>query len=133
MTKRLQHAYDSQEYFGFDLKVYRCKGAENQKDFEAQHGEELWKLDTEKYDRLVKVEPQKRALREMDTFAWLNGRRRSQGGARGALQILEFDVDGRLKINPWLHGLTTKFGLISKTTKSLTIHFMTKVTKALIK
>lgn len=96
----LKHAKDSQEKYGFDLKVYRCKEASSQDEFEKINGKELWMTDTEKYDSLVKVEPQKRALREMDVFAWINGRRRSQGGARGSLSILEFDVDGRLKINP---------------------------------
>ena len=96
----LEHAEASREHYGFELKVYRCKDAQTQPEFESKYGAELWKLESEKYDQLVKVEPQKRALRELDTFAWINGRRRSQGGERSSLAILEFDVDGRLKINP---------------------------------
>lgn len=96
----LAHAENSREHFGLDLRVYRCKDATNQEEFEEKHGKELWKLESEKYDRIVKVEPQKRALREMDVYAWINGRRRSQGGERSNLKIMEFDVDGRVKINP---------------------------------
>lgn len=96
----LEHAQNSAKHYGLDLKVYRCKTAESQEEFEEQYGEELWKTDADRYDMLVKVEPQKRALRELDAFAWINGRRRSQGGARSSLKIIEFDVDGRLKINP---------------------------------
>lgn len=96
----VQHAHDSQKHYGFELKVYQCKNATNQEEFEKIYGQELWKLESEKYDQIVKVEPQKRALREMDVFAWINGRRRSQGGERSQLPIMEFDVDGRLKINP---------------------------------
>ena len=96
----LEHAQKSKEHFQLDLRVYRCKAAANQDEFEKLYGSEVWKLDSDRYDQLVKVEPQKRALREMNVFAWVNGRRRSQGGLRGSLKILEFDVDGRLKINP---------------------------------
>jgi phosphoadenosine phosphosulfate reductase len=48
----------------------------------------------------------------MDTFAWLNGRRRSQGGARASLPFFEFDVDGRLKVNPlanWTYDQTWEY------------------------
>jgi phosphoadenosine phosphosulfate reductase len=96
----LQHAEDSKKKYELDLHVYRCKTASSQEEFEEQYGKELWKTDADQYDHLVKVEPQRRALREMDVFAWLNGRRRSQGHDRADLQILEYDVDGRLKINP---------------------------------
>jgi phosphoadenosine phosphosulfate reductase len=96
----LNHAQTTKEHYKLDLQVYRCKNASNQEEFEKEYGEELWKIDTDKYDQIVKVEPQKRALRELDAFAWINGRRRSQGGERSSLRIMEFDVDGRLKINP---------------------------------
>jgi phosphoadenosine phosphosulfate reductase len=96
----IEHAQKTTERYQLDLRVYRCKSAASQEEFEKIHGEELWKLESERYDQLVKVEPQKRALRELNAFAWINGRRRSQGGERSSLRIMEFDVDGRLKINP---------------------------------
>jgi phosphoadenosine phosphosulfate reductase len=96
----LKHAQDSKEKYNIDLQVYRCKTAESQETFEKEHGKELWKTESEQYDFLVKVEPQRRALRELDIFAWLNGRRRSQGDDRSDLKIIEYSVDGRLKINP---------------------------------
>lgn len=40
-----------------------------------------------------------RALSDLDPHAWITGRRRSQGGERAQLPLLELD-DGRLKINP---------------------------------
>lgn len=42
-----------------------------------------------------------RALDDMDTMAWVTGRRKSQGGERSKLEIVELDDgDGRLKFNP---------------------------------
>lgn len=47
---------------------------------------------------LRKTEPLARALAP---FAlWLNGRRRAQGGERGAMPIAEATEDGKIKINP---------------------------------
>ena len=96
----LEHAEITRKHYNLDMRVYRSKEASSQAEFEEKHGKEVWKLEPERYDRLVKVEPQKRALREMDVFVWINGRRRSQGGDRASLKIMEFDVDGRLKVNP---------------------------------
>lgn len=96
----LEHADASQKHYDLDLRVYRSKDASDQDEFEEKFGKEVWKMEPERYDRLVKVEPQKRALREMDVYVWINGRRRSQGGDRASLKIMEYDVDGRLKVNP---------------------------------
>jgi phosphoadenosine phosphosulfate reductase len=108
----LEHAQATKSHYNLDLKVYRCKTAKTQEEFEAQFGLELWKTDSDKYDQHVKVEPQKRALRELNSFAWINGRRRSQGGERASLRIIEFDVDGRLKINPlatWTYDMAWEY------------------------
>ena len=45
------------------------------------------------------MEPLERALRELKVRAWITGRRRDQGGSRANVEVLEFDVDGRLKVN----------------------------------
>lgn len=103
----LEHAQNCKEHYGLDLNVYACKGTNSREEFEKAHGQELWKTDPDQYDFLVKVEPQRRALRELDVYSWVNGRRRSQGGERSKLDILEFDADGRLKVNPlayWTYG-----------------------------
>lgn len=96
----LKHVQGVQKKYKLDLHVYKCKDVSSEDEFEQKHGKELWKTDSDQFDFLVKVEPQRRALRELDVFSWINGRRRSQGEERSELNVLEFDVDGRLKINP---------------------------------
>jgi len=59
---------------------------------------ELWFSDPDACCRIRKVEPLNRALVPFD--AWINGRKRFQGGARAAIPVAE--VDGiRLKFNPF--------------------------------
>lgn len=58
---------------------------------------ELWLTDPDACCRLRKVEPLARALAPFD--AWLNGRKRFQGGDRANIPVVE--VDGaKLKFNP---------------------------------
>lgn len=59
---------------------------------------ELWYYDPDRCCALRKVRPLARALAGFD--AWITGRKRFQGGARGALPAIEEDRDGRIKINP---------------------------------
>ena len=59
---------------------------------------ELWFSDPDACCRIRKVEPLKRALAPFD--AWINGRKRFQGGLRTALPIVEQD-GARLKFNPF--------------------------------
>ena len=59
---------------------------------------ELWFSDPDACCRIRKVEPLKRALAPFE--AWLNGRKRFQGGQRAAMPVVE--ADGvRLKFNPF--------------------------------
>ena len=51
------------------------------------------------YNRLVKVEPMRRALRETGARGWLAGLRRVQSSTRESLNIVEIQ-DGRAKICP---------------------------------
>lgn len=69
-------------------------------EFAVKYGERLWETDSDRYDYLVKVEPAERIYRELDVHAVLTGRRRSQGGKRGDLPIIEIDEAGLIKINP---------------------------------
>lgn len=64
----------------------------------------MWKSNEEEYQHIVKIEPTMRAFRELDVAVWITGRRRSQGNDRDTLQVLEFDEEDRLKVNPiaWL-------------------------------
>ena len=59
---------------------------------------ELWFSDPDACCRIRKVEPLKRALTPFG--AWLNGRKRFQGGLRTAIPVVEADGD-RLKFNPF--------------------------------
>lgn len=58
---------------------------------------ELWLTDPDRCCHLRKVEPLTRALAPF--AAWLNGRKRFQGGARAAIPVVELD-GARLKFNP---------------------------------
>jgi len=62
--------------------------------------DKLWSRDADRCCHLRKVVPLQTELRGFD--AWINGRKRFHGGARGALERLEL-VDGRLKVNPLAH------------------------------
>ena len=59
---------------------------------------DLWFSDPDACCRIRKVEPLARALKPFD--AWINGRKRFQGGARADIPVVE--ADGvRLKFNPF--------------------------------
>jgi phosphoadenosine phosphosulfate reductase len=59
---------------------------------------ELWFSDPDACCRIRKVEPLKRALAPFS--AWINGRKRFQGGLRAEIPVVEQD-GGRLKFNPF--------------------------------
>lgn len=85
-----------------DLRIhsYKPDGCDSTKDFEEKHGDKLWEANEELYDYVAKVEPAQRAYRELDVKAVLTGRRKSQGGKRGDLDIVEIDEQGMIKVNP---------------------------------
>src|SRR5215471_9137263 len=59
---------------------------------------DLWFSDPDACCRIRKVEPLARALKPF--AAWINGRKRFQGGARAAIAVVEEDGE-RLKFNPF--------------------------------
>ena len=59
---------------------------------------ELWFSDPDACCRIRKVEPLARALAPFS--AWINGRKRFQGGARAVIPVVE-DDGARLKFNPF--------------------------------
>ncbi|MFO1111240.1 MAG: phosphoadenylyl-sulfate reductase [Bradyrhizobium sp.] len=59
---------------------------------------ELWFSDPDACCRIRKVEPLARALEPFS--AWINGRKRFQGGARAVIPVVEQD-GARLKFNPF--------------------------------
>lgn len=88
------------EKYGTKIHVFKPRGCNTAKDFETKYGEKLWETDDEKYDYLAKVEPSARANSELNVKALLTGRRKSQGGKRGDLDIIELTDSGVIKINP---------------------------------
>ena len=89
LTNRLQ----------LNLKVYRATLSPTWQ--EARYGK-LWEngLDgINTYNQLNKVEPMRRALKELNPKAWLAGLRRQQSSSRKKLNVLAVD-DVHLKIHP---------------------------------
>ncbi|KAG5992464.1 hypothetical protein E4U43_003758 [Claviceps pusilla] len=88
-------------YPNVPVNIFRPDGMESTEQFEETYGQELWNTADEMYDWIVKVEPLQRAYEELKVTAVLNGRRRSQGAARGSIPIIELDEERNvIKINP---------------------------------
>lgn len=95
LVKRVEEKYPSVK-----LHVYKPHNIDTADQFAALYGANLWETDDEKYDYLAKVEPANRAYSQLNVRAVLTGRRKSQGGKRGDLDIIEVDDAGLIKINP---------------------------------
>ncbi len=92
-------ADELQERLQLNLQVFRPLVSRAW--MEARHGR-LWEnglVGIEQYNDLRKVEPMKRALKELGTSTWFTGLRRSQASSRSQTPILQAR-DGRLKVNP---------------------------------
>ncbi|TWU75113.1 hypothetical protein ED733_001567 [Metarhizium rileyi] len=88
-------------YPNVPVNVFRPDGIDTVEQFEETYGQELWNTADDMYDWIVKVEPLQRAYEELKVTAVLNGRRRSQGAARGSIPIIELDEERNvIKINP---------------------------------
>ncbi len=84
---------------GLNLHIYRAATSPAWQ--EARHGR-LWEQGLEGialYNRLNKVEPMQRALKELDAGTWFAGLRRSQADSRSGLSVLRVQ-DGRFKVHP---------------------------------
>jgi phosphoadenosine phosphosulfate reductase len=105
------------EQLNLNLKVYRSP--ESPAWQEARHGR-LWEQGIEgidRYNRINKVEPMKRAMRELNVGTWFSGLRRTQSSTRAALPVVDL-VDSRFKVLPiidWsnkdVHYYLEKYGL----------------------
>jgi phosphoadenosine phosphosulfate reductase len=94
-----RYADDLVERLALNLKVFRP--ALGIAWMEARHGR-LWEEGIEgleRYNRLRKVEPMRRALRELGARTWIAGLRRVQSSARANAQVLELR-DGNWKVHP---------------------------------
>ena len=87
-------------YPHLQLHTFKPEGFETAADFEETYGK-LYELSEEMYDWVAKVEPQQRAYDSLNVAAVLTGRRRSQGGQRDKMGVVEIDKErGIVKINP---------------------------------
>ncbi len=87
-------------YPGIHIHSFKPDGFETAAEFEETYGR-LYEVSDEMYDYLAKVEPQQRSYETLDVAAVLTGRRRSQGGQRGQIDIIEVDDERSIyKINP---------------------------------
>lgn len=87
------------EQLTLNLKVYRAKESANWQ--EARYGQ-LWEQGIEgieKYNKLNKVEPMRRALDELNVGTWFSGLRREQSKSRAGLPILSIQ-NGVFKFLP---------------------------------
>ena len=88
------------QYPLINIHIFKPDRAENAEQFSQRYGERLWETNDKLYDWAAKVEPAQRAYRELQVHAVLTGRRRSQGGKRGDLDVIEVDEAGLVKVNP---------------------------------
>ena len=75
---------------------------------------ELWFSDPDACCRIRKVEPLARALKPF--AAWINGRKRFQGGARAEIPVVEHD-GAKLKFNPFANVSREEIEAIYKMSK----------------
>lgn len=90
----------AKELYALNLQVYKIQDVDTREAFAAKYGEALWDTDILKFHDLTKIEPLQRGLSELNTVAWITGRRRDQAATRADMPVFELDKQGRLKINP---------------------------------
>ncbi|OTB07308.1 hypothetical protein M426DRAFT_317996 [Hypoxylon sp. CI-4A] len=96
LVERIQERYP-----GIHIHIFKPRDANTTAEFEEKYGAKLYEQQAELYDWVAKVEPQQRAYSELNVAAVLTGRRRSQGGERDKIGVLEVDTEtGIVKINP---------------------------------
>ena len=100
-----QETYDLVERvkarYNVKVHVFKPADVDTVGQFEALYGEKLYDMSAELYDWIAKVEPLQRAYAELGVAAVLTGRRRTQGGQRGDISVIELDDErGVVKINP---------------------------------
>lgn len=86
--------------YNFDLRTYKTPEASTREEFAARYGEALWDTDIAQFHHVTKIEPLQRGLAELNTVAWITGRRRDQAVTRADMPVFELDGENRLKVNP---------------------------------
>lgn len=90
----------AQSQYNLNLQVYKVPNIDTREAFAARYGEALWDTDIQKFHQITKIEPLQRGLADLNTIAWITGRRRDQAVTRTTLPIFERDAQNRLKVNP---------------------------------
>lgn len=90
----------TKEIYNLDLQTYKTPDVDTREAFTAKYGEALWDKDIAQFHHVTKIEPLQRGLDELNTVAWITGRRRDQAVTRANMPVFELDNKGRLKINP---------------------------------
>ncbi|MGD1872487.1 MAG: phosphoadenosine phosphosulfate reductase [Mastigocoleus sp.] len=88
------------QIYNLNLKTYKMPEVNTRDEFTAKYGEALWDKDIAKFHDITKIEPLQRGLAELDTVAWITGRRRDQAPTRANMAVFELDNQERIKINP---------------------------------
>lgn len=102
----------AKEIYNLDLKVYKTPDVDTREAFAAKYGEALWDTDIAKFHEVTKIEPLQRGLAELNTVAWITGRRRDQAVTRANMPVFELDSNNRLKVNPlanWTRQLSWEY------------------------
>jgi len=90
----------AKDLYNLNLKVYKILDVDSREAFAAKYGEALWDTDITQFHHLTKIEPLQRSLAELNTIAWITGRRRDQANTRADMPVFEVDGKQRLKVNP---------------------------------
>lgn len=90
----------AKDLYNLDLKIYKVLDVDTREAFAAKYGEALWDQNIEKFHQITKIEPLQRSLAELNTVAWITGRRRDQATTRADMPVFELDSKQRLKVNP---------------------------------
>ncbi len=88
------------DLYNLNLQVYKIPDIDTREAFAAKFGEALWDKDISQFHQLTKIEPLQRGLAELNTVAWITGRRRDQANTRADMPVFELDGKQRLKVNP---------------------------------
>ncbi|CAK0787949.1 hypothetical protein CVIRNUC_011171 [Coccomyxa viridis] len=87
-----------EEKYGFKARTYNAAGFADVAEYKKVHGSDLFITDIEEYDKICKVEPFQRSLKDMDVDVMINGRRRDHGFERAQLEV--FEEGDPIKANP---------------------------------
>ena len=83
LLAKLEKLYD------FKAKIFKPAGFATKEEYVKKHGSDLYMTNIDEYDRICKVEPFGRSLRELQVDAMINGRRRDHGAERAHLQLVD--------------------------------------------